>query len=207
MKLKFFVDTHKGATLFVMLGLMALYQQWNNPTAWLYIALHGTYGLLWVAKSRLFPDKRWEEHVSWLFGIAGAWGGLTLYWLGGWIVMARGVHAPGWYAALCVAIYTIGIFFHFAADMQKHTAMRLNPGRLITDGFFGLSRNPNYFGEMLIYLGFGLLARHWLPLAVLALWIAAYWWPSMIRKDRALARYPDFAAYAARTKRFIPYLL
>ncbi|MEZ4581206.1 MAG: methyltransferase [Caldilineaceae bacterium] len=67
--------------------------------------------------------------------------------------------------------------------------MRLNPGHLITDSFFALSRNPNYFSEMLIYLGFGLLAMHWLPVAILALWIAAYWWPSMLRKDRSLARY------------------
>ena len=207
MKLKFFIDSHKGITLLVMLGLMALYGQWQNPTAWLYVALHGTYGILWVLKSRLFPDTRWEQRTSWLYGVVAAWGGLTLYWIGGWLVMARGVHAPGWYAALCVAIYTVGIFFHFASDMQKYMAMRLNPGHLITDGFFALSRNPNYFGEMLIYLGFGLLAMHWLPVAILALWIVAYWWPSMLRKDRSLARYPDYAAYAARTKRFIPYLV
>jgi protein-S-isoprenylcysteine O-methyltransferase Ste14 len=67
-------------------------------------------------------------------------------------------------------------------------------------------RNPNYFGELLIYLGFGLLAMHWLPLLVLLTWIGAIWLPRMFRKDRILAKYPDFPAYKKRSKLFIPYL-
>ena len=206
MKLKFYIDTHKGLTAAVLLLLMALYRSWDNPTAWLYLAMHGTYGLLWVLKSRIFPDRRWEERVSWRYGVFAAWGGLTLYWVGGWMVNAFDVRAPGWYTALCVVIYATGIFFHFSSDMQKHMALELRPGHLITDGFWRYSRNPNYFGEMLIYLGFGLLAKHWLPLAILATWILVYWLPSMRRKDRSLARYPEFESYRRRTKLLIPYV-
>jgi protein-S-isoprenylcysteine O-methyltransferase Ste14 len=89
--------------------------------------------------------------------------------------------------------------------MQKHTALKLHPG-LITDGLWSRTRNPNYFGELLIYLGFGLLAMHWLPLLVLGLIVAAYWIPNMRKKDRSLSRYPGFAAYRERTKLFIPFL-
>lgn len=206
MQLRVFIDTHKGVTALVILLLMALYNRWENPTAWIYLALHGAYGVLWVLKSVIFPDRRWEQQVSWLYGVVVVWGGLSLYWVGGWLVMALDVRAPGWYLAACIAIYTVGIFFHFGADMQKHTALALHPGRLITDGFFRYSRNPNYFGELLIYAGFGLLAMHWLPPAILLLWVVAYWLPSMRRKDRSLARYGEFAGYCRRTKLFIPYI-
>ncbi len=161
MKTKHFIDIHKGATALVVFAMLAAYAQWDNPTAWLYLALHGSYGVLWVLKSRIFPDKQWEQPATLAYGLV-IWAGLSLYWVGGWIVMAYAVHAPLWWLALCVSIYAFGIFFHFAADMQKHTALQLRPGHLITDGLFAYSRNPNYFGELLIYAGFGLLAVHWL---------------------------------------------
>jgi hypothetical protein len=58
---RFFIDPHKGVTFLVILGMMALFSQWQNATAWVYLALHGTYGILWVLKSRNFPDKKWEQ--------------------------------------------------------------------------------------------------------------------------------------------------
>ena len=205
MKTKHFIDIHKGATALVVFAMLAAYAQWDNPTAWLYLALHGSYGVLWVLKSRIFPDRQWEQPATLAYGLV-IWAGLSLYWVGGWIVMAYAVHAPLWWLALCVSIYACGIFFHFAADMQKHTALQLRPGHLITDGLFACSRNPNYFGELLIYAGFGLLAVHWLPMAILALWVFCYWLPQMWKKDRSLSRYPEFADYARRTARFIPFI-
>jgi protein-S-isoprenylcysteine O-methyltransferase Ste14 len=202
---KHFIDSHKAVTGLFVLLLMAFYNHWDNPTAWIYLALHGTYGLLWVLKSRFFPDKSWEQPCGIGYGLV-IWAGLTTYWAAPLILIAGDVRAPGWYLALCVSLYTVGVFWHFAADMHKHTALRLQPGVLITDGLWALSRNPNYFGELLIYLSFGLLARHWLPLALLAAFVGIYWTRQMCRKDQSLARYPGFAAYKARTKQFIPFV-
>ena len=204
MRMRFFIDTHKGATAFYVLLLMALVRQWDNPTAWLYLALHGTYGLLWVLKSRIFPDKTWEKPVSWAYGIGVVWGGLSLYWLAPLLLMARNVHAPAWYLGVCTAMYALGVFTHFASDMQKHTSLQLCPGQLITTGLFARLRNPNYLGVLLIYLGFGLLAMHWPPLLVILLFVTFYWLPDMRRKDRSLSRYPEFEAYRQRTWLFIP---
>jgi steroid 5-alpha reductase family enzyme len=133
------------------------------------------------------------------------WGGLTLYWVAPWLIMSQGIQDPPWYLALCLSIYAFGVFFHFAADMQKQTALALRPG-LITTGMFALCRNPNYFGELLIYLGFGLLAIHWLPVLILALFVAVVWLPNMRRKVRSLSRYAEFAEYARQVKLFIPFV-
>jgi protein-S-isoprenylcysteine O-methyltransferase Ste14 len=205
MKQKHFIDSHKGATGGFVLLLIALYGQWDNPTAWVYLALHGAYGALWVLKSRIFPDKQWERPASLGYGLV-IWGGLSLYWLAPWLLLARGVHAPAWYLGGCVALYTLGVFLHFAADMQKHTFLRLRPGELMTDGLWSHVRNPNYLGELLIYLGFGLLAMHWAPLIIVLLFVLFVWLPNMRRKDRSLARYPEFAAYKARTRLLIPFV-
>jgi protein-S-isoprenylcysteine O-methyltransferase Ste14 len=205
MKQKHFIDSHKAATGLAVLALIAIYDRWQNDTAWVYLGLHGTYGLLWALKSRIFPDKAWDEPVNLLTGLL-MWAGLTMYWIAPWIITSQDVQAPAWYLGLCTGLYTFGVFFHFTSDMQKHTALKLRPGHLVDDGMFAHSRNMNYFGELLIYLGFGLLAMHWLPILVLLAFVVLYWVPRMIQKDRSLSRYPTFQAYKERSKLFIPFL-
>lgn len=205
MKQKHFIDTHKGATFFFVLLLMAFYHQWENPNAWIYLALHGSYGFLWVLKSRIFPDQSWEQKTGLSFGLA-IWAGLSLYWVTPWLITSQGIQTPAWYLAFCTALYTVGVFTHFTSDMQKHTALSLQPDSLITTGMFARLRNPNYFGELLIYLGFGLLAMHWLPVLILAIWVVFYWLPRMLKKDQVLSKYAGFEAYRNRSKLFIPFV-
>lgn len=204
MQMKDYINLHKGATGLFVLVVMAVFHQWQNPTMWIYLALHGTYGILWVLKSRIFPDKSWSRKVSVRYGVGVVWGGLTLYWIAPVLLAAGNVQAPAWYLGLCVGIYSIGVFTHFGADMQKSMALELRPGELITTGFFARTRNPNYFGELLIYLGFGMLPMHWLPPVVLALFVLVYWLPRMREKDRSLSRHPGFVNYSRRTSLILP---
>ena len=205
MRQRHFIDSQKAVTSLFVLALIAIYNQWQNPTAWIYLALHGTYTILWVLKSRIYPDRQWEQPAGWAYGLA-IWGGLCTYWVAAWLLVWRGVQAPAWYLGMCVSLYTFGIFLHFVADMQKFTALNLNPDHLITDGLFSRVRNINYFGELLIYAGFGLLAMHWLPVVILLAWNVIVWLPNMRKKDRSLGRYPEFAAYKERTKLYIPFM-
>ena len=205
MKQKFYIDIHKGITGLVVLGMMALHDQWDNPTAWIYLALHGSYGVFWVLKSNIFPDKSWERVIGLGYGLVN-WAGLSLYWIAPWILTSQDIRAPGWHLGLCVTLYVFGVFFHFSTDMQKFTSLRLEPNQLITSGFMRHTRNMNYLGELLIYLGFGLLAMHWVPLLILALFVVIIWIPNMLRKDRSLSRYADFTEYERRSKFFIPFL-
>lgn len=203
---KTFIDSHKGVTGLFVLLLIAIFGQWHNPTAWVYLGLHGTYGILWVLKSRHFGDRSWERPCGWAYGLL-IWAGLTLYWIAPWLITSRATMDPAWFLGLCVAVYGFGVFFHFASDMQKHASLQWRPGVLLTEGLWARCRNPNYFGELLIYLSFALLSLHWLPFVVLAAFVLGYWVPNMIRKDRSLARYPAFEAYKRRSKLFIPHLI
>jgi protein-S-isoprenylcysteine O-methyltransferase Ste14 len=206
MKQKQFIDSHKGVTALAIVTMMAIYRQWDNPTAWVYFGLHGTYGLLWVLKSRIFPDRSWEAETSLGYGLA-IWGGLTLYWIAPWLLTSRGVHAPAWLLGMTVSLHTWGVFLHYAADMQKHTALKLRPGKLITDGLMARTRNINYFGELLVYVAYALLALHWIPFLVLGLYLAIIWIPYMLRKERSLALKDGYKAYRKQSKFFLPFLL
>ena len=205
MKQKHFIDTHKGATAPVVLGLIIYFNQWENISAWVYLALHGSYGIMWVLKSKIFPDTTWEAPCSIWYGLY-IWGGLTLYWISPWIIMSTGIQNTPMYIGICVAIFAMGVFFHYTADMQKHAHMKLHPGNLITDGMMYRCRNTNYFGELLIYLSFALLSRHWIPIVILAAFMMIIWFPNMRRKDKSLSRYSEYEEYKKRTSLLIPFI-
>ena len=205
MKQKHFIDIHKGATAPMVFILIWYFHQWENTTAWIYLALHGSYGIMWVLKSMIFPDKTWEAKCSIWYGLY-IWGGLTLYWISPFIIMSTPVYNSPMYLGLMVAIFAMGIFFHYAADMQKHAYLKLKPGELITDGLMSRCRNTNYFGELLIYLSFALLSRHWIPIVVLVSFMIIIWIPNMRRKDKSLSRYPEYAEYKKRSSLMIPFI-
>lgn len=205
MKQKHFIDSHKGATFLWVIGCIWYYEQWHNTTAWIYLSLHGTYGLLWVLKSVIYGDSKWEQRTGPAYALV-IWASLSLYWIAPWIICSFPVQAPAWWIGTSTTLYVFGIFFHFTADMQKSAVLSLRKG-LITTGLFARCRNPNYFGELLIYLGFSLLAMHWIPIAALAAFVLGFWLPNMIKKDRSLSRYPEFAEYRKRSWLFIPYVV
>ena len=211
LKQRHFIDTHKGITPLFIIGLISYFNQWDNQIALLYLSLHGTYGLLWITKSYMFPDKQWESKVSILYGLL-IWISLSLYWVAPYLIVTNTNVLPIFsgppfiYFSICVSMYIIGIFLHFTSDMQKYIYLKIRPGVLITDYMFSKVRNTNYLGEFFIYLGFTLLACDWTPLIALFLFIGLIWIPNMIKKDNSLSRYSEFELYKKKTSRFFPFI-
>ena len=205
MKQKFYIDTHKGLTSIYVLSLVFLFSAWENTNIFIYLALHGSYGILWILKSYIYPDRQWESTCSIWYGLF-IWMGLSLYWISPYIIITQNINPPNWYLAVCIMIYIIGIFLHFTSDMQKFTQLKYKPNILIKNIMFSRIRNMNYLGELLIYLGFSLLAMHWIPILVLFIFIIIIWIPNMIKKDKSLSRYNDFDDYKKKSYFFLPYL-
>ncbi|MBW4463743.1 MAG: DUF1295 domain-containing protein [Nodosilinea sp. WJT8-NPBG4] len=203
MKIKHVINLHKGTTALFVAALMVAYQNFGLGP-WIYLALHGTYGLLWLLKDRLYPDKQWEQTIPLATGIIG-FGLISLYWVAPFLLVSRGVEPPLPLVAGAIALNLLGIFLHYASDAQKYFTLKYQPG-LITEGLFARCRNTNYLGEILIYLSFALLAMHWLPFAILGLVAAVLFVPNMRKKDQSLSRYPEFADYKARSGLLLPRL-
>jgi len=203
MKQKYYIDSHKGATFIYILSLMYIYQNTFNINLYIYLALHGSYGILWILKSKLFPDKQWESKCSIWYGLL-IWFGLSLYWIAPYLIITQNIQPPNWYIAMCISMYIFGVFFHFTSDMQKFIQLKYHPNNLITDVMF--IRNVNYLGELLIYLGFSLLAMHWAPIIALISFIIIIWIPNMFKKDKSLSKYENFEDYKKNTNIFFPFI-
>lgn len=208
LKFAWVINVQKGATLAFVAALMIAYRNFSTA-AWVYLALHGTYGLCWLLKHAAFPDPSWERRITVGGAVMSVATVLGPYWLFPFLLISdvlgprEGPSLP--VLALCIGLHTLGVAVMLSADCQKYFTLRVRRG-LIDDGMFRYTRNPNYLGEMVIYGSYALLVGHWIPWAVLAwVWIGIFL-PNMLAKDASLSRYPGWAAYRARSGLLLPRL-
>tara|TARA_Y100001978_G_C23589937_1_gene383352 strand:- start:218 stop:835 length:618 start_codon:yes stop_codon:yes gene_type:complete len=192
MRLNQIINLHKGLTPLVVIGLMSYYENFSTP-AWVYLSLHGTYGILWLLKEKIFPDPYFKEEINILTSITG-FIFLGSYWVAPFILISSKVVLPNSIIALCISLNIIGVFLHFASDAQKYFTLKVKK-KLIDDGFFKNIRNTNYLGETLIYISFAILSMSYIPFIILAIFFFIVFLPRMLRKDKSLSKYSDFEKY------------
>lgn len=214
LKFSWLINLQKGGTFF-FLGLLMWHYSGRTPAAtsmaaWIYLAIHGGYGLTWLMKDLSYPDPVWDVRIT-LASSVFVMFGLAWYWSFGWQLISGAFdpHYPlpdaPWFC-LCVSLCVCGNAIMMAADAQKYFTLRIRRG-LITDGMFRYIRHPNYLGEMMVYGGFGLMVWNRLPVLVLSyMWITMFA-VNMVMKEASMARYPGWAAYKKRTWWLLPGLL
>jgi protein-S-isoprenylcysteine O-methyltransferase Ste14 len=214
LKFSWIINAQKAGTFLFLGTLMGFYADRTpaatSTAAWVYLAMHGSYGLVWLLKDLAFPDSSWQVRITIGSAIAGM-AGLAMYWSFGWLLISGAAtpHYPlpdaVWFC-LCISLCILGSALMTAADAQKFFTLRVRPG-LITDGVHRFVRHPNYLGEMLIYGSFALMVWHWLP----AVWLAYVWIGlfavNMVMKEVSLSRYPQWADYKRRTWWLLPGVL
>ena len=149
--------------VFYLSGMMIYFDNYSHG-AFLYTALHGTYGIFWYFKDLVFPDPSFRRLCtlsSWLMPFPIA---LIPYSLPGYWMMSRSEGAIQFPSAertfVAVLLFVYGIVLVMLTDAQKYLLLKERKG-LITHGMNGWSRNMNYFGEMMLYASFGVLVTRW----------------------------------------------
>ena len=203
MKLNQIINLHKGLTVFVVMGLMMFYKNYSIA-AWVYLSLHGTYGILWLLKEKIFPDPYFKEKINLITSITG-FVFLGSYWIAPFILISSQKSISYPIIAASISINIIGVFLHFASDAQKYFTLKIKK-ELIQDGFFKKIRNTNYLGEILIYLSFATLSMSYIPFAILAVFFFVVFLPRMIKKDKSLSKYDSFNEYKQRSGLLLPKL-
>lgn len=110
-----------------------------------------------------------------------------------------------------IGLFTIGFVFEAVADCQMWSFKRNpeNKGRVLDTGFWKYTRHPNYFGETLLWWGFGAFALaggHWYALIspLIMNWLLVKV-SGVAMLDRLLKdTKPEYAEYIRTTSAFIP---
>lgn len=118
--------------------------------------------------------------------------------------------APRFAAAIAggvLMIFGVGLAFFGIRDLGRSLSPMPRPpdgAALVSDGIYRRLRHPIYAGVMLLGFGWALLTASVLAL-VLAVLLAVVLDLKARREEVWLReRFSDYAAYAARTRRFIP---
>lgn len=158
-----------------------------------------------------------EDRSEYAFAVRSLF---TIFWLQGVLVaviglpMFAGVRGgePVWALVwLGWAVWLFGFLYESVADWQlaRFKADPENRGRVMDRGLWRFSRHPNYFGEIVLWLGFGLIGLAfggWWALPSVALMIFLILRVSGVALlDRRMTEgRPGYREYAERTNALIP---
>jgi Putative protein-S-isoprenylcysteine methyltransferase len=201
LKERYFINLHKMCTPFVILTLMKYY---NNYTVGplIYFGLHTGYCICWLLKEMIYPDESFENGISPPMFVL-AFITVAGYWIAPYMLISSGVVPSTLTILFSIPACLVGFFFHFGSDAQKYFVLKTNK-ELIMDGFFASTRNPNYFGEVMMYLGWGVLTESLVPLGILLGFATLLFYPRMRRKDISMSRYTGFINYKKKSNLFFP---
>jgi steroid 5-alpha reductase family enzyme len=172
--------------------------------------------VLKAGRDKRFDDRRenfWKFGSFWLAQAVTVW----LIMLAASQALVRGGRFNIW-AVVGLVVWVVGFASETVADSQKFS-FRNNPqnkGRWIHNGLWRYSRHPNYFGEIVIWIGIyiyalsalnfgeaivGLLSP--LTIAVLLLFVSGI--PPLEKSaDQRWGKLKDYQDYKARTSLLVP---
>lgn len=123
------------------------------------------------------------------------------------------------FAAIGLLVWIVGFVFEVTADSQKSrfNADPANKGKFIQTGLWSLSRHPNYFGEIVLWIGIAVIALpvlhgwQWIaiisPIFVTLLLTRVSGIPLLEKKaDKKWGGQTDYEAYKKNTPVLIPRL-
>jgi steroid 5-alpha reductase family enzyme len=111
---------------------------------------------------------------------------------------------------LGVVLVACGLAFESVADEQlrRFRAERTNRGKVLDSGLWRLTRHPNYFGEALLWWGFGVIALSTggLPglIGPAILTYVLLYVSGVARLESTLIDKPGYIQYVGRTPAFLP---
>ena len=178
---------------------------------------------LFIRVKKAGQDRRFTQIKTKFFRFLLTWtlGGTWVF-----ITMAAGLAAMtsqsqspvDAYLVVGATLWVIGFGIEVVADQQK-TAFRKDPAnaeKFISSGLWSISRHPNYFGEIILWIGIAVIALpvlegwQWVTLAspvfVSFLLLKVSGVPML--ENNAESRWgndPEFRQYKAKTPTLIPY--
>ena len=116
---------------------------------------------------------------------------------------------PGWVRAAADAVFWLGLALivlaaAFLGRSLTATPLPLDRAELRTTGPYRWARHPIYSGVILVVIALSVRSGSALTVAIGAATLAFFVVKATWEERRLVERFPEYAAYAARTGRFFP---
>lgn len=116
----------------------------------------------------------------------------------------------GFLLGLGILLYVVGSVINTGSELQRHRWKRKpgHRGHLYTEGLFRYARHINYFGDIVLFIGWGLTTGRVAALAIPVIMTLGFLFEHAPKLDRYLATHYDgeYQEWAAHTPRLVPWL-
>jgi protein-S-isoprenylcysteine O-methyltransferase Ste14 len=165
--------------------------------------------LIYIARAATTLFAFLKRKIPWW---EAAWGGIPIG-LVLFFALRDGLRTPqplGVADAAGILLYLAGSYLGTASEYSRNIwkSRPENQGRLYTGGLFKYSRHINYFGDLLLFLGFGILTTlAWTVIVPLAMALNFVFFIIPAHDAYISTRYgTEFEDYARRTRKLIPFV-
>ena len=111
---------------------------------------------------------------------------------------------------LALALFAIGSYLNTASEYQRYRWKQRpeNHGHVHTGGLFGFATHINYFGDAVMFSGYAMATGSPFAFLIPLYMTAGFVFQHIPQLDARMSeKYgPEFDAYAARTKKLVPYI-
>ncbi|MFY7802153.1 MAG: methyltransferase family protein [Limnoraphis robusta] len=201
------INVAKTVTIFFLIGC-AILLGIQDMRQVIYLCLHITYCVWWLVEQWFYPKRR-EILFSEPVGVIGFTFSLLfigfLYALPGYLAFVNPEPISFLTVAIALPLFFFGSLINASADVQKLTAKELGAG-LVQDNIWRFSRNINYFGYLLRYLSFAIVAGSIWAYLVPGLVMAIYLQRINQKEVSMSEKYPQYQEYKQKTRRLIPFI-
>ena len=222
-----FFDLMGGVTFITVAVLAVLLSPVRDARSWLLLVLVGVWALrlssfLYRRIHKAGEDRRFRElKVSFprfllTWTLQGMWAALSL--AAALAAITAETRVPlGAFAVIGLIVWIFGFAFEVVADAQKSRFKEdeANAGKFIRSGLWAWSRHPNYFGEIVLWIGVAIIALptlegwRWVtlisPFFVILLLTRVSGVPMLEKRaDEKWGGQPDYEAYKSNTPVLIP---
>ena len=116
---------------------------------------------------------------------------------------------PSWLWMVGQVVVLAGFVLMIVASLRLGRGLTATPvpaarGQLVTGGLYRYVRHPIYTGVLLVVAGLTLRSGSFVTLAVAAVTVVFFDRKARWEEAQLRERYPDYADYAAHTRRFVP---
>ena len=163
-----------GSVTYIFITLLALYHksQFIGPRADIRSLLLAMIIIIWALRlgsflfMRILKDKEDRRFNEWKFSfplflrtwtLQGMWVFLTSV-AAITAISTRKIVAPDLLLFIGAFLWLFGFIFETISDFQKRKFKSKNKDGFITSGLWSVSRHPNYFGEIVLWVGVAIIA-------------------------------------------------
>jgi protein-S-isoprenylcysteine O-methyltransferase Ste14 len=116
---------------------------------------------------------------------------------------------PSWVWMVGQVLVLAGFVLMIVASLRLGRGLTATPvpaarGQLVTGGLYRYVRHPIYTGVLLVVAGLTLRSGSFVTLTVAAVTVVFFDRKARWEEAQLRERYPDYADYAAHTRRFVP---